>query len=271
MMIKIKKNNPLLGFIVVFGLLIFLHGLGALRPVENLLLTMVKPLSGRFYAWGTAFNHSYSGKQQVSDLQARVDYLSAEVARLTVDNSHCQEIEVENKKLRDQLNFVSNQKCQTVLANIIAQDTIAEAGDFGQNLVIAKGTKNGIHPGYGVTNESGIVVGKVLEAGETTARICLTTSPGCKLAAAVENENKTQGITDGDLGLTIKMNYIPQSEKIAAGNTVITSGLGGGIPRGLVIGRVTQVTSESNEVWQAATIEPIINLNNLTIVSVVIP
>lgn len=271
MMIKIKKNNPFVVFIVVLGLLIFLHSLGALRPLENLLLSLAKPLSSRLYSRGAAFNSSYSEKQQAADLQARVDYLTKEVTRLTVDNSRCQETGEENRKLRDQLKFLNNQSCRTVLANIIAQETIAETSDSGRNFVIDKGTKDGLQAGLGVTSETGVIVGKVVEAGETTAQICLTTSPGCKLAAAVENETKTQGITDGDLGLTIKMNYIPQSEKISPGNIIITSGLGGNIPRGLVIGRVTQVANESNEVWQAATIEPIVNLNNLTVVSVVIP
>jgi rod shape-determining protein MreC len=79
------------------------------------------------------------------------------------------------------------------------------------------------------------------------------------------------GITEGDLGLTIKMNFIPQSDTINLDDTVITSGLGGNIPRGLVIGKVSQVNNRSNEIWQDVSIEPLINLNSLTIVSVLIP
>ena len=67
------------------------------------------------------------------------------------------------------------------------------------------------------------------------------------------------------------MNYIPQTEKINAGATVVTSGLGANIPRGLVIGRVKEVRSESNAVWTDATIEPLVDFNNLTIVSIIIP
>jgi rod shape-determining protein MreC len=67
------------------------------------------------------------------------------------------------------------------------------------------------------------------------------------------------------------MNYIPQLEKVTVGDTVVTSGLSEDIPRGLVIGRVTNVKSISNEVWQTATIEPLLNFKNLTVVSVVIP
>jgi rod shape-determining protein MreC len=71
--------------------------------------------------------------------------------------------------------------------------------------------------------------------------------------------------------MTIKMNYIPQLEKISPGDMVISSGLERSIPRGLLIGKVTQVHNTSNGVWQTATIEPISNLDKLTIVSIIIP
>ena len=64
---------------------------------------------------------------------------------------------------------------------------------------------------------------------------------------------------------------IPQSEKVSLDDIVITSGLGENIPRGLVVGKVILVNSESNEIWQSATIEPLANFDNLTLVSVILP
>ena len=123
----------------------------------------------------------------------------------------------------------------------------------------------------GLINEEGVVVGKIIDIKPGTAKICLTTSPGCQLAASLQNQNKTLGIVEGDLGLTIKMSYIPQLEKININDIVITSGLGGDIPRGLVIGKVQSVRNESNEIWQSATIEPLVNMDNLTVLAVIIP
>ncbi len=106
---------------------------------------------------------------------------------------------------------------------------------------------------------------------DTSARACLTTSADCQLAAAIINGSRTIGLSEGELGLTIKMNYIPQMEKISPEDIVITSGLGDSIPRGLVIGRVSQVNNQSNEIWQDVTIEPVASLHDLTVVSVVLP
>jgi cell shape-determining protein MreC len=93
------------------------------------------------------------------------------------------------------------------------------------------------------------------------------------LAAAVQGQNdqKTSGVVEGDLGLTIKMDFIPQAEKIKVDDIVVTSGLEKNIPRGLVIGKIIQVNSDSNEIWQKATVESLMNLEDLTIVSILPP
>ncbi|MBU2416305.1 rod shape-determining protein MreC, partial [Patescibacteria group bacterium] len=69
-------------------------------------------------------------------------------------------------------------------------------------------------------------------------------------------------------GLTIKMDFIPQNKRINNEDIVITSGLEKNIPKGLVIGKITRINKNNNEVWQNAIIEPLADLDNLIIVSV---
>jgi len=268
---KLKRNNPIFIFLVVFGMLVFFHSIGLLSPVENFFLNLIKPVSGRFYNIGNNFNKSYQDRESQASLQSKVDDLSKTVAILSVANSQQKEILEENSKLRSQLKFLNDNNFKAVAALVIARESLVEGNEDGQDLIINKGLVDGITLGQGVLSEEGLIIGKVIDVKETSAKICLTTSQECKLAAAVQNQTKTQGITDGDLGLTIKMNYIPQLEKISIGDTVITSGLGGKIPRGLLIGKIIDIRNESNEVWQDATIEPLVNLNNLTVVTVIIP
>jgi len=267
-MIKIKKNNPLVIFLVAAGLLLFLHSTSLLNPIENLFWLAVKPLAIGLYGWGESFRNFYTDSQNQVDLNAQVARLVKENAALMVVNSQYRETAEENKKLRSALNFNAANNFRGVVANVIAKE---DSSEDGRGLVINRGTSDGLRSGLGVVSEEGIIIGKIVEVKVATAKICLTTSPNCQLAAALQNEDKTQGITDGDLGLTIKMNYIPQLQKIGPGDPVITSGLGGDIPRGLVIGKVVKVYNASNEVWQEATIEPPVNFDNLTVVSVIIP
>jgi rod shape-determining protein MreC len=270
-MIIIKKNNPLFIFTVVFGLLVFLHVTGIIRPLENTLLFLVKPVASRLYQWGSSFNSAYSEQREKDALLAEIDSLKQEIVASAISSSHWLEVEDENKKLRSQLNFISNNKFKAVSANIMAQEASFSVSDGSRDIIIDKGENDGLRIDLGVLSEEGVIIGKVIEANKVSSRICLVTTPGCQLAASLQNENKTKGVTDGSLGLTIEMSYIPQLEKISIGDTVVTSGLGGSIPRGLIIGKVSNVKSESNEVWQSATIEPLVDFNDLTVVSVIIP
>lgn len=270
-MLKIKKNKSSFIFLVVFVLLVFFHVTHLLRPVENFLLYLVKPISGRLYNFGAEFNKSYHARNSQIDLNEKVESLASEVARLTVLNSKYLSLEEENNKLRNILKYSGENSWKTVVVGIIGRETLAAIGNESQNIIINKGSKDGLRLGLGLINEEGVVVGKIIDLQLGTAKICLTTSPGCQLAASIQNQNKTLGIVDGDLGLTIKMGYIPQLEKINVNDIVITSGLGGDIPRGLVVGRVQAVRNESNEIWQSATIEPLVNMDNLTVLAVIIP
>lgn len=269
-MLNLKSKNPWLIMIIFFAVLVLLHAVNVLQPLERVFFNAVKPLSGGLYRWGSGISATYEERQETEDLISEIEKLRKEVASLAIDKSHYQEVITENEKLRSQLEFSEYYNYNTVMANVVAKEGIFMTSDR-RDLIIDKGSQAGINPEYLVLSEEGVVVGKVVEVEAESSRICLTTSPGCQLAASLQNQDQTQGLTDGRLGLTMEMSYIPQLEKIKRDDIVITSGLSAEIPRGLVIGKVSDVKSESNEVWQSAIIEPIINFNNLTLVSVVIP
>jgi rod shape-determining protein MreC len=264
-----KRNKSWLWLLPLF-LLIILHSVGALSPLENLAIKASSPLAGFLYKKGSLTRSSYENTQK-KDVFAELAASQQEVSRLTVQNANYKELEEENIRLKAQLSFLSINKYKNVMANVISQDLIFDIQEGDQDIVIDKGLKDGVRNGLGVINENGVVIGKVLEARDSLSKVCLTTNRSCKFAATIQNQERTMGITEGDLGLTIKMNFIPQSDKIVMGDTVITSGLGGNIPRGLVIGKVSQINNQSNEIWQDVNIEPLLNLNTLTIVSVLIP
>lgn len=265
-----RKKNPILIFLAIFILLIIFYSLGFLRPGENFAVKASKPIAEKLYRWGKVFNHSSSDQNSPEQLAARIDELTKEVAVLTVISANQKELVEENKKLRSQLDFLETNNYRAVAAEVTARESLLEGIEEGQDLIINKGSRDGVMVGQGVVSEEGLIIGKIIEVKDVSAKACLTTSSGCRLAATIQNESRTQGLTDGDLGLTIRMDYIPQLEKLTLGDTVITSGLGDKIPRGLVIGKISEIRNESNEVWQNATIEPLINLNNILVVSVII-
>lgn len=265
-----KKNKNYL-WLIILVLIIILHFTKVIRPLENLVISGIKPLASLFYKSGTNIKQSYEENLKQQDIFSKAMSLEKEVARLTVENAKFKELEQDNIKLRAQLNFSAASGLRNVLANVISQNLAFNIKEGDQDIVIDKGSEDGIKEGVAVIDENGVIIGRIFEVRDNISKVCLTTNRNCKFAATIQNQDRTMGITEGDLGLTIKMNYIPQSEKINMGDTVITSGLGGNISRGLVIGKVSQVNNRSNEIWQDVNIEPLFDLNTLTIVNVLLP
>lgn len=252
----------------VIGLLIFLHFLKITAPIESALAYIFNPFFSGFYSFSTNIRSTYDEQMNKRDLVSLMKQMEIEKNQLAVDNAKLKLLEEENQSLRKYLNFFEDNKYQYVMATVISR---GEFTDLNQGITINKGKADGILEGLAVMNSQGIVVGKVTEVKDRASRINLSTDGQCKFAAAIQNALKTVGVTQGELGLTIKMDYIPQTENVKTGDIIVTSGLEKGIPRGLVIGKVNEVRQESNELWQTAVIEPLINLNEMVIVSILLP
>lgn len=265
------KSRKAWRWLAALALVFILHFSGLLRPLENYLFLSMKPIGAYLQRLGTWSRGHSDSSVEASVLAEQLAQSKGDLARSLVDQAKLQLLEEENKKLRAQLDFLSANDYRAVSANIVSRQNLFDAADDAQDIVLDKGTVEGLRPGLGVIDENGIIIGKIIEVKDHSARACLTTGSDCQLAASIINNNKTIGLSEGELGLTIKMNYIPQMENIQPDEIVITSGLGGDIPRGLVIGRVSQVNNQSNEIWQDVTIEPLSSLRSLTVVSVILP
>ncbi|MDD3285378.1 MAG: rod shape-determining protein MreC [Patescibacteria group bacterium] len=265
------KSRKVWYWLAALAMIFILHFSGLTRPLENYLFLAIKPFAAGLQRVGEWSRGRPESAADTSVLLEQLDRAKADLAAAIVDQAKLQLLEEENKKLRMQLDFVNANDYRVLSANIVSRQNLFESAEDAQDIVLDKGSSEGLRPGLGVIDESGVIIGKIVEVKDHSARACLTTGTDCQLPAAIINSAKTIGLAEGELGLTIKMNYIPQLEDISQGDIIITSGLGGDIPRGLVIGRVAQVNKQSNEIWQDVTIEPLSSLRSLTIVSVILP
>ncbi|MGE5426193.1 MAG: rod shape-determining protein MreC [Bacillota bacterium] len=266
-----KKQKKTWRWAILVALVLILHYSGLTKPLENAVSSWFSPLGRALQGAGVAARQSPEADKSTDDLLSEIDSLRRRLAEATIDQSRLLQLGEENDKLREQLNFVSSNNYKVMSASIVSRQNLFAGSGSGRDIIVDKGSKDGVLEGLAVINETGVIIGKIMEVKEGSSRACLTTDTGCQLAATIINNSKTIGLSDGELGLTIKMEYIPQIEDIKVSDIVITSGLGGNIPRGLVIGRVSQVDKQSNEIWQDVTIEPLASLHDLTVVSIVLP
>lgn len=268
---KLKLNSrKTFIYLATIGLLIFLHFSGISRPVEGFLLRVLNPLMSVFYSGGLKIRGLYNEQVDKRDYGLQIEELRQENQRLIAENAKFKTIEDENIYLREQIDFRGGNNYKYLLAEVISRNDLMNNSSEEKSIVINKGTRDGLKDGLVLIDGQGLVVGKIIEARDTDSRACLTVDKKCKFATSVQNEDRTSGVVEGELGLTIKMDLIPQTEIIQKDDIIVTSGLESNIPRGLVVGRVSEVIRENNNLWQQAVIEPIVDFEDLVLVSVIV-
>lgn len=265
------KSKRIFGYLAVIGLLIFLHFVGIIRPVEGFLIRTLSPFTEFFYSNGSKIRDLYGGQVDKIDYNLAIKNLEQENRRLVAENSKLKTIEEENEYLKKQIDFRESHDYNFLMAEIISRNDLMNNSSEEKSIVINKGTNDGLELGAVLLDSEGVIVGKIIEVRNTDARACLSVDKKCKFAVSVQNGDKTSGVAEGVLGLTIKMDLIPQTENLKEGDIVVSSGLENNIPRGLVLGRITEVIKENNNLWQNAVIEPLIDFDDLVLVSVIIP
>lgn len=267
-----KTNQKKISFFVgVIIILFVLHFFGVLNPVEKHIVNFVSVPVNRVYSFVVSKKKLYSEDSQINELKRRVETLESKNQRLIAENVELKYLEEENKNLREHLDFAENEKYENILARVISTGALVNPEEKTHSLIINKGSDNGIREGLLVVNSNGVVVGKIIDVKSSSAKINLITHNSCKVASTIQNESETYGVVEGDLGLTMKMKFIPQSVKLESEDYVVTSGLEKNVPAGMVLGKVIEVEKSSNQMWQEAVIEPLVDLKDLTMVSVLVP
>ncbi|MDD5341499.1 MAG: rod shape-determining protein MreC [Patescibacteria group bacterium] len=263
-----KRQNRYIKFYVaaVIILLVFLHYLGALAIVEDYFLGVAGNFQNQTYTFLTKLKYSFVNFQEAQDLKKESIAQKDEIAQLTYENSQLKDLQRENEQLRQVLGFVKDKDFDYVVAKVIGRDLART-----NTLIINRGRVDGLRLGLPVVVNNGVIIGKIFDLKENTATILLLTDQLSQLSAGKESLNKPMGLANGEFGLSIKLELIPQDTDLQAGDVIITSGQENDIPRGLVIGQVNRIISYENELFKSATINPLADYGEITILSVIIP
>ncbi len=163
----------------------------------------------------------------------------------------------ENDRLRSALGFDPPASYKLFPTKIVSvSGTIIPS-----RVVVNRGASDSIAVDYSVINQQGLV-GRVESVGPDFSAIQLLTDPGNRVAARVAS-SREMGIvkyspTDG-----MTLGHFPRNGKIVVGDTIITSGLGGVYPPGLVVGIVSDVIRFEKEPFCNVSLEPIVNFRSL--------
>jgi rod shape-determining protein MreC len=198
--------------------------------------------------WSTYFANVGATKQN--------ERLQAEMALLKSKLLNFEEQEREISRLRKLLGFSEGVNRELVAAEVVGPPL----SQGFLSIRISRGESDGVQPGMPVITPEGIA-GRVLRTGLKYADVQLLTDPNFNLDVILQR-TRVRGVVQG-IGGGRCLLRLSRNTDIKIGDTLVTSGIAGGVTKGVPVGRVMRISYESDNITQKITIEPWVDYRTL--------
>ncbi len=230
---------------------------GRLEFVRNGVHALATPLHSiraqTAAAIGNAW-HRYVALIHVSEenvaLKRELEHLRAEQVRLTEENLRL-------KRMAQLGEVARTTEHHSLPAEVIAGD----ASTWSRTFLLRGGAEDGVRPNDVAVSSAGLV-GRIMEVTPHTSRVLLITDARSAVDCLVQR-SRAAGIVVGATENTCRMKYVAASHDLTVGDRVVSSGLGGVFPKGLLLGTVISVSKDTTEPFQRVMVLPAADLNRL--------
>jgi rod shape-determining protein MreC len=202
----------------------------------------------------TGFVHDYFDLVNVRQENLQ---LKEQVATLEGQRTRLAELEVENRHLSDLLELREVLALPAVASRVIG----ADADELSRTLVLSQGSSDGLRRDMAVISTEG-VVGKLIAVAPDASRVLLINDHNSGLDA-FDQRSRARGIVAGQLNGDLTMKYVDRTEDVKPGDSVVTSGMDGIFPRGLLVGQITRVSQEGPGLFLNIDIRPAADFRKL--------
>ena len=236
---------------------------------ENAVNIVVTPIQKLFTGIGDGVSNFFGYFANVDKLQNEIEALKTENAKLKKEVNENESGKLENEQLRQLLNMKKSvTEFELEAASIIARNP----SNWYNTFTIDKGAADGIALNQPVVAAGNSLVGRISEVGTTWATVTVVSDSEHSAGAQIVRSGE-YGNCEGDSSLAadgnLRLTFISKNANIIVGDTVITSGLGGIYPKGLVIGKIQKIRPDIQGISQYAVISPEADIKNLCAVFVI--
>jgi rod shape-determining protein MreC len=249
--------------VMIIGLCVVIPS-RVVRVVKDIYFRSVQPLmtvmsrSSRRFAQALEWPKA---AQENTYLRRRIDQLQIKVF------AH-RELELENQRLRNLLDFkngLERQVRRAIPAEVIGRDPVS----WMDTLIINRGRHDGLEISMPVMSGAG-VLGTIVEVMETSSRVRLLTHLRFRMGAVIQR-TRHSGVVYGTPDGECRMKYLSLDADIEIGDLVETAGLSHMTPKGLPIGRIEAIWKEPGQIYRVASIRLAASLDSLEEVTCVSP
>lgn len=260
---KFIKTKIFLAIIIFCAVWVFVWlGPGWLvAPLRAGIITSALPFQNIFSTTAFQLRDTFHFFLSIGELKNENERLEKERVRLLADNAKLADVSKENEELRRQLELLPREKFSLKSAEVIGRDV--------NWLYINSGSFDGLQKGMPVIVNAGVLIGRVAEAFPYSSKVMLISNQE-SLINGIAIDTDARGIVKGEYGLGLLFDAVLQSDVLKAGDTVVTSGLGGDMPKGLLIGTLQEPRFGSDRLFQQAPLVSPVKLDRLRYVFVII-
>lgn len=190
--------------------------------------------------------------------------LKAEIVSLARDISDYREISLDYARLSALMDMKNDFKFPTVAARVVGRNR----SSVFKTVLINKGTADGIKTGFPVMGTGG-VAGRIMETSRNASKVLLLVDYNSNIDVLVQR-NRCQGVLRGCGSSGCELRYVQRSEDVKTGDVVVSSGLAGVFPRGLLIGKVAVVEKGEAGLFQKIMVHPATDITRLEEVLVIL-
>jgi rod shape-determining protein MreC len=197
------------------------------------------------------------------NLEEENKMLKQKVALLEEENHRINEMKLANERMRQLLKFREKNFASMIGSEVIGHDP----SSWFKSVTIDKGERDGVKKGMAVISPAG-VIGQILKTAPHYATVLLLTDYNSAIDSIVQR-TRAKAIVGGKGENRCEMKYLLRAEEAAVGDVVVTSGLGGNFPKGLMVGEIKKVDRRGHGVFQYAELVPSVDFTQLEEVFVI--
>lgn len=239
---------------------------GPFKVLANITVIPLQQGINHVGGWLGDMKDNFSTMQQ---LRAENEDLQAQIDALTTENNYLQEERYEYERLQELYQLDQNYaEYEKTAAHVIGK----EPGNWFSTFTIDKGSKDGIAVDMNVLAGSGLV-GIVTEVGPTWAKVRSIIDDSTNVSGMVLSTSDTC-IVSGDLSLMssgqIAFEQMENNDNVVSvGDQIVTSYISDKYLQGILIGSVSEINVDSNNLTRSGYIIPAVDFKNIQEVLVI--
>lgn len=244
-MAKFQNKTTLIIFSLIIILIIINLIPGLNKGLGNFVYKIFSPIEHLFTKIGDKIIGFFQVTISIGGLNKENVVLLQKNTTLESEITQLKEVQRENDTLRKALNISQNDRPIREVASITGKD-IQGIQDW---ILINRGSKHGIAENMIAISPEGALVGKITEVSNNFSKITLITQKDVVIAGIIEN-NRIEGLIKRNNKGGLFMDFIPKTEELTIGDRIVTSGMDNVYPKGILIGKIDNIDSSENQIFQ---------------------